>query len=107
MVWSLAIFLFLRFAAKHHQEDKNGIKVEKSKGKEMKKGLKKKRPAMLLSPVNSEAGVERPRTFRATTWTQSLPQAAKRLSKEAVHTSPAGQSTSTSTQVVAWPINLL
>ena len=62
---------------------------------------------MLLSPVNSEAGVERPRTFRATTWTQSLPQAAKRLSKEAVHTSPAGQSTSTSTQVVAWPINLV
>ena len=42
MVWSLAIFLFLRFAAKHHQEDKNGIKVEKAKEKKRKRGWKKR-----------------------------------------------------------------
>ena len=42
MVWSLAIFLFLRFAAKHHQEDKNGIKVEKAKEKKRKRVWKKR-----------------------------------------------------------------
>ena len=61
MVWSLAIFLFLRFAAKHHQEDKNGIKVEKQR-KRNEKGVEKKRgqrccfPRSIVRPAWSVLG---------------------------------------------------